>query len=316
MDYKYLGSLDQNEFEKLDDKAKDELLFNLGLLVRTYGITIPGQTLYDGSFEEIIPLSQQNSEYIFNSDLTEEFYEFIVDHYHHRIGNDLAIFNINFDDETFGLSEKKKRKKGLLYFDIFFKLTIRDRPIGARYDSEQEIRAEKRFKTLFDAKNDLVYQLKESKNILIHYLLGKQEKFDKKLFNSNTLIQSIIKFENNLSILKSLNKRFDIEKEDFFTPISKAKTIYKKYSNDFDSLKQLEFLEQELNDKSNLNHSYVVSLFFFFKEGLIKIPRENKFRSIINEFFNIDLSRLKVSDSSNEMHQKRLDLIKSKWSKF
>jgi hypothetical protein len=316
MENKYLGYLNHKEFTNLNDEEKNKCLLDNGLLEKIYTSSCLNKTDELGVIETYISRSKENLEYEFKPELAKDVYEFLLKHYASGIGADLIQFKIQFENEIFTLSNKKKRKKGLIYFDAYFQRAIGDRQIGLEYNANNEIVPEKRFKTLFNAREDLIYQLRKLHPFIIDYLLGLKEKFDRKLFETDDIIQNIFSFENNLSILIYLNKLFGIEDENLFSPKPISLQIYEKYPDEFASIKQLEFIEQKFNIPSNLSHSYVSSLFLFFKDEVISIPAEKKFRAIIIEFFNTDFNRLKVSDSSNEMHQKRIKSIKTEWSEF
>lgn len=185
------------------------------------------------------------------------------------------------------------------------------------YNSDGKIGAEKRFATLYATRNDFINHLKEINNLVLYYLFGSIDRFDINLYNSNELIQSIFKFENYLSILISLNNKFKFEQENYFTPKSIAQQILEKNERYFKSIKLLDFIEQELQIANNRNFSYVVSLFYYFKKELKSdFPSASKFREIINDNFDLDVGRIKLSDSSNDSHKQRLSEIEKKWRKF
>jgi hypothetical protein len=314
---KYFRCLNQKDLEKLDSEEKIQYLLDHGLLVKTYSSSGLTETDKFGFSETTISLSNNNLKYEFKPELAKEVYEFLLKHYASGIGTDLIQFKIQFEDETFTLSDKKKRIKGLVYFDAYFKRAIGDRQIGLEYNANNEIVPEKRFKTLFDAREDLIYQLRKLHPIIIDYLLGLKEKFDRKLFETDDVIQNIFSFEYNLSILIYLNKLFDIEDEDFFTPKSIAIQIYENYPDQFYSLKQIEFIEEQLSFKENKFYGYVISRYFSFKKELkIMIPKATLFKEIVNNYFDLNISKIQLSDPNNNEHELRMKLIQHKWKEF
>jgi hypothetical protein len=244
-------------------------------------------------------------------------FDFLKKHYKNGIGGDLALFNRDFDVETFGLTPQEKRKRGLYYFKKYFELAIGDRQIGMKRNSDGEVVAEKRFKTLQASRMDHINQLRNINNIVLYYLFGSLNRFDVKFYESNQLIQSIFRFENYLSILISLNNKFKFEEEKYFTPKSIAQEIYENYEEHFDSVKQLDFIEQELKIGNNQKHGYVVSLYFYFKKELKSaFPSAVLFQKIINNDFYLNIGRIKLSDPQNENHVLRLKEIERKWKQF
>lgn len=318
MKNRYFKCINQRELEKLNSKQKIQHLLDKDLLVETYNSSNMTETDEFGVVETVISLNKDNLEYKFNPELAKEVYEFLLKHYKNAIGADLAFFNIDFKNETFGLSDKKEKKKGLAYFDNYFKLAIGDRQVGLEYDSDGEIVPEKRFKTLYDTRQDFIFNLQDISTLVIDYLLGLEEKFDRKLFETNVQIQNIFRFENNLSILHSLNKRYNIEKENYFTPKSKAEKIYDEYKDNFTSLKQAEFIETFFSQKAKRKQPEINSLYLFMKDELDPDSlSEKQFKEIIVNYFDNDFnSRLKQVADTNQTHIKRIDKLNSDWEKF
>jgi hypothetical protein len=317
MESKYFGSIDEKTFKALDLKQQAEYLLDKELLHQIYSSSNLTQTDTLGVFLGEILISDENLEYEFTQELVKTVFDFLKKHYKNGIGGDLALFNRDFDVETFGLTPQEKRKRGLYYFKKYFELAIGDRQIGMKRNSDGEVVAEKRFKTLQASRMDHINQLRNINNIVLYYLFGSLNRFDVKFYESNQLIQSIFRFENYLSILISLNNKFKFEEEKYFTPKSIAQEIYENYEEHFDSVKQLDFIEQELKIGNNQKHGYVVSLYFYFKKELKSaFPSAVLFQKIINNDFYLNIGRIKLSDPQNENHVLRLKEIERKWKQF
>jgi hypothetical protein len=319
MKYKYFGILNPTEIDPLDLKQMDLYLLGKGLMVESYR----SQVLNNLSTKEIgagkvrIEVSNKTLSYLYFDDISQTVFEFLIEHYKAALVAEKAIFTRDFDNETFGLSKLKKKKKGLEYFNKYFDLAKEDQQIGLEYNSAGEMEAEKRFKTLFKVKESFKYQLRQQNNLVLAFLIGHLDYFDKEVFKSTPFLVKLFRFENILSILIYLNTKFKFEEDTIFKPKTKAQNIYEHYLTEFNSLKQLEFIEQQLSIKSNINHAFIVSLFFFFKKELvIKIPSAKLFKEIINTHFNSNIGGIKLSDLENKEHLKRLKKLNEVWSKF
>lgn len=227
----------------------------------------------------------------------------------------LENFIKNFNSNTFGLNKEQTKSTGLEEFNfIFFNLKNAD---SIKLINDTLITYGSRFEQLKETQDTFISALMHEADILKFYLLGKDEFFNRKLLDSNQLLINIYKFENNLIKLISLNLKFKFEIDTYFTPKSIPEIIFEEYLNEFESLKQLQFLENKLSAKLNQKASFIASIYFFFKDELdIKTPKEKIFREIVNHFYSMDLKRIKLSDSSGNAHTKRIKTFNKDWVKF
>jgi hypothetical protein len=249
----------------------------------------------------------------FNNDLLNEFYSFLLKHYKSGLG-DFIMVNLELSDETFGMVFNKKRKIALKYFKINYKRISIPPSFKMKFDENRNIIPSSNFESLQRKRKSLIAALCNEINLVIPYLASDIDFFDRNLFENNKIIKEIFDFENKLKILIQLNKEYRFEKDDIFTPKTKSQIIFEKYTNDFHSLEQIDFIEQNLKDLANQNHAFVVSLFFFFKKKIkIKTPSAKIFQEIINIHFNNSFGEIKLSDPLNLEHTKRLEKINQEW---
>ena len=315
----YFGTLNPLELYGLGYDQTDKLLFDKGLMVESYSENIAPSYSTEklGVMTAKIGISKKNLEYKYTAKLANMTFDFILEHYKAGVGGDNILFNRHFEDETYGLSKIEKRRIGLDYFNKYFNLAKGDIQIGLEYNPEKEVVSEKRFKTLFRIRESFKYRLQGYNSLVLPYLFGYLDYFNREVFESTPFLVDMFKFENNLSILISLNTKFKFEEDSIFTPKTIAQNIYEEYSKEFHSLKQLEFIELLLSNENNKIHSYIVSLFFFFKKDLqYKVPSAKVFQKLINKNFNLTIGGIKLSDSKNLEHLKRLKSIKEVWTKF
>ena len=316
MENKYFGIIDENNLRNLNYEELEKYLIKKQLLQPVHSISItPEKTNDIGQLRAAFEISPKNFSNIYYQEITNEVIQFLLSHYKAGIGGNKAIFNRDFDDETFGLSKLEKKKVALDYFNKYFNLAKGITEVGLRYNSEMETVAEKRFQTLKRINNSFYCDIQNfDNNLVLAYLIGLKDYFDRELFETDPFILEMFQFENNLSILIRINNEFKFEEEDVFTAKNKAKIIFEEYNDKFQSLKQVEFIEQKLKNIANQNHSFVVSLFFFFKKEIkIKTPSAKIFQEIINNNFKHNFGEIKLSDPQNSEHKKRLKKLHLEW---
>ena len=182
------------------------------------------------------------------------------------------------------------------------------------YDENRNLKSENYFNKLNRSRIFIQNNLKYEIELLTAYLIGDLDYFNRNLFESNKVISEMFDFENDLLILVELNKIFGFTEDNVFTPKTIAENIYNDYPENFESLKQLLFIEHKLKDIANQNHSFVVSLFFFFKKDIkIKTPSARIFQEIINNNFNHNFGKIKLSDPENLEHKKRIKKLHLEW---
>ncbi|MEE9407703.1 MAG: hypothetical protein V3V28_06490 [Polaribacter sp.] len=173
------------------------------------------------------------------------------------------------------------------------------------------------FKALKKIQFGLIEKIKQEETILHCYLYGHTDYFNRELLDTHPLLLEIYEFENKLNIIIELNKKFQFEKDDFFTPKSIAQKIHEDYPKDFDSLLQLQFIEHQILNNKKVNRAYIFSIFYLFKKELsINAPTAKLFGEVINSYFNFDFGELKDNSSTNLEHDKRIEKLKKDWNNF
>lgn len=212
---KYFGIIDAKQLDSLNFNQIDTYLFDKKLAYKSYRQTNtkPTHTSELGVVKNRLEISDKNMSYLYIDEVTEVVHDFLLEHYKAGIGGEKALFQRDFDDETFGLPELEKKKVALDYFNKYFNLVKGDFPIGMEYNSKREIVAEKRFKTLYALRESFRYQLQEPNNLVLSYLLGSLDYFSRETFESLPFLIKMFNFENILSILIDLNKKFNFEQE-------------------------------------------------------------------------------------------------------
>ena len=245
----------------------------------------------------------------FNDEVTSELYNFLLTHYQAGLGNYIP-FSVKFQHDTFGLNYIESKKIAISYFDFYYNQISINPSFELKFDENRKIIPATKLEALKRNKDCLHLNLGNKTELIFPYLAGDNSFFNRELFENNLTIIEIFEFENNLKILLELNNKYQLEEDHVFGNKSKAKQIFENFENEFDSLKQLE-------NKSNQNHGFIVSLFYFFKDELqIKRPSARIFREIIMDYFEINFGKIKLSDPQNEAHKKRIDKLNNSWEKF
>jgi hypothetical protein len=263
------------------------------------------KTLEKSSIERVNRVYLNEIHYDFSSELVHDIHQFLLNNFFKRaLEINLMMVNKEFGANTYGLSQKKKRKEALKKFEkLFFELI--------------ETNTEKRLASLKLKRDFIINKLKRKNPLIDNYLFGNNTFFTRELIDEDSLLLEIFEFENKLSILIDLNKKFQFEEDHVFTPKTKAQMIFDQNPEEFHSLEQLVFIEQQLFDNKNKNRAFIVSLFYFFRDEInVKIPKADLFQNIIIDHFSFSFGKIKLSDPTNMNHQKRIKKMKNDWVKF
>jgi hypothetical protein len=277
---------------------------------------------YSGNFERTDVLGEYYSnsrrnkiqnKLIYSSEVINEFYSFLLNHYKAGLGQHIPL-NLKLYKDTFGLNFTESKKIALSYFVVYYNEIPFNPSFKLKFDEIRNIIPATKFESLKRYKDYLFLNLKNKSELIIPYLAGEDNYYNRDLFENNSMIKEIFEFENNLKILIELNNKYQFEKDDIFTPKPKAELIYEDYSDDFNSIEQIQFIEKQFLNEKNRNYSFVVSLFYFFiNEIQIKMPSADLFNEIISTNFNFTFSKIKLNDPSNLNHKKRVNKLKKEW---
>ncbi|QXP70730.1 hypothetical protein H0I29_01130 [Polaribacter sp. R2A056_3_33] len=260
-----------------------------------------------GERKNVVKYDHNNTGYKFTDELTIEVYDFLLNQYKNSLCKNI-LFNINFDDETFGFLEARKKEAALIQFKNLYSKWTNNLPTMV---SENEFNKLKRARALFQ--NQLKYQYE----LVVAFLIGEINYFNRDLLQTNELLIEMFDFENDLLILIDLNQRFSFTEDNVFTKKTIAQIIYKEYPEEFHSLKQIEFIEHLITIKDIINRAFIVSLFDFFSNKLnIKTPSAESFGKIINSHFGFTFGEIKLNSSEGDKHFKRVKEIEKEWGQF
>lgn len=269
-----------------------------------------------GEFRTRGQLSEEKNITIYSKNISNEFYEFLLDHYNAGLGSHI-LFDFEFDQNTFGLDFNDSRKIALDYFNTHYnQLAIID-SFKYSFDENRNIVPATRFEALERHKKSLLSNLERKLELIIPYLAGDDSYYNRELFETNATIKEIFDFENILQILVNLNKKYQFEKDDDKSSKSIAMKIFENYGDEFDSLKQIEFIEFYIESKEKVVRADILALFdFFLNELKIKKPSGKKFGDIINNYFQQNFGEIKLNGSAGDTHKIRLNKLYNAWEKF
>lgn len=321
MNYKYFGILTEDMYNSFDEDQMLNFFLEKHLITayRTLEYIKKEDKLTNekGQFETTVRGMLSDFKYKYSEELLDHIFLYLKSFFSGLIEVNIIMYNRNFDIKTYGYTKKKKRKEAFIKFDkLFFKI-CKEEQIGLGKNLNNETGAEKRFVTLKKVQGGLIQKLKGEEIILTNYLYGNNDYFTRELIDTHPYLLEIFEFENKLSIMIDLNKKFKFEEDDVFTPKPKSELIFKEHSNEFESLKQIEFIEHLITTKEKINRAFIVSLFDFFSRKLIvKTPSAESFGKIINHHFNFNFGEIKLNGSEGDLHFKRIKKIKKDWEDF
>jgi hypothetical protein len=262
------------------------------------------------------PLTKTSQSFRFDDEVLKELYNFLLDHYNSGLSSYLRV-DSDFYNDTFGMNDEDKKKIALKYFNNFYKLIFPKDPSDFVYDSERQVIPASKFESLRRKRERLIRSLENDQKLIFSYLAGDIDFYNRTLFENNLIIKEIFVFENNLKIVKKLNRKFKFEEDTIFIPKSKAKLIYEKYQDEFHSFKQVEFMENQISTGDKVNRALITSLFDFFSNNLkIKTPSGKLFGEITNDYFSLNFSEIKLNGVEGDKHLKRIEKIKKEWENF
>tara|TARA_R110002126_G_scaffold291495_1_gene453172 strand:- start:1901 stop:2866 length:966 start_codon:yes stop_codon:yes gene_type:complete len=319
MELKYFGLLTEEMYNTLNDDEMFHFLNENGVIESYIPATFikKRKTNQKNGFEWVIRFYLEDKENRFSNRLFKEMYSFIKSFIKDSIETNLLMFNKEFDINNYGLSNNKKRKNGLKIFNKLFFELINKESIQIDRNFSNNLGAEKRFKTLKKEQIGLIEKFRNEHAMIDCYLFGYSDYFNRNLLDTKPILLEIYEFENKLKKLLELNKKFSFEEEHTFTPKTVAQKIYEEFAEKFDSLKQIEFIEQQITSQTKVNRSFIVVLFDLFSNELkIPMPSGKDFGIIINKYFRYSFSEIKLNGSEGDKHSNQIKSLKKDWINF
>lgn len=259
---------------------------------------------------------QVKEKFIYTNAVSQEFYKYLLNHYSAGLGNNI-LFNLDLEEDVFGLDKNERKKIGLKYFNFYYNKVPNKIGLKFKFDENRLVVPNTKFEYLKRYQETLINNLDYELELIIPFLAGDNNYYNKNLFDNNTTIKNIFEFENNLKILIELNNQFKLEENDVFATKPISKIIYQKYAEKFHSLKQVEFIENQILKTEKINRAFAICLYDFFNNVLcITMPSAKVFGEIINSYFNFDFSTLKLNGNESNTHRNRVKKIKKDWDNF
>ncbi|PCJ98700.1 MAG: hypothetical protein COA50_00185 [Flavobacteriaceae bacterium] len=308
MNYTLFGSIKDPCFMKMNEDNQNKHLFESLVYIHNYSIStlLKHDDEIPGLASIILPLSNDNLTYIPTDELTDQFYSFILEQYEAFLKGYPVMFDIEFNNECFGVSEKKKRKLALIQFnEIFSMLFKKNAPI-----------IDNRFKALKNRKDHLKGSLATQRNLVLEFLIGNRAKFNRKTFENNIVLQETIEFEGKLEILLHLNNTYKFELDYYFGETAALLEKYNTIQNPTFDFVIFLFIHNCITSIEKYTHSYVVSLYFFLKKHKLIQETADNFCTIINDQYELQIGAIKLSDDTNKEHEKRVNYYENKWNEY
>lgn len=261
-------------------------------------------------------LSKIYKKITYSKEVITEFYNFLLTHYKFGLGQNI-LFNLDFNEDVFGLSLDESKKIASKYFKLYYNKIPIHPSLTLKVDKDRNVIPTPYFESLKKYKETLLNKIEDKSELVIPYLAGNDNYYNRPLFENNEIIKEIFEFENNLKILLELNKKYQFEKVDIFNPTSKSERIYTENINYFDSIKQVQFIENQIYSQKNVNRAFIKCLFDFFRNKLkINTPSGKRFGDVINNYYNFSFGEIKLNGNEGATHEDTIKKIKKEWEIF
>lgn len=316
---KYFNILPNKLYKKNNLDAQLEYLIKNGICEKFVVKGFSGKFAKTNNLGELKATGMLNERGViikYSKDLVCEFYNFLLTHYKAGLGK-YILFNLKLNQDTFGLEYTDNKKIAVKYFNTYYSQIPINRSFKFKFDTNRNILPATKFETLDRYKKAMLLNLENKSELIIPYLAGDDLFYNRKLFETNSMINEIFEFENNLKILVELNKKYKLEQDNYFTKKTIAHQIFDKFDNEFESLKQLEFIEYQINSKETVKRAHLVLLFDLFSNQLnTDFPSGKTFGEIINSFFGFNFKQIKLNGSENKKHSISIEKLKKEWANF
>lgn len=318
MKYKYFEIINGEKFLNLQEEEMFSLLEEKGLLdihnILNYGFPSKERAGIVEIYGEITPEKGSST---FIQAIGLEMYKFLLLQYSRFIGTEFLLFRKKIETETFGFSNDQKREIGLQYFNLYFYECCNesDQQLKIVNEGKNLGGIESRFITLLRKKESLIYELRGTQELILSYLFGDLDFFNRELVDKSALIRKILILENNYEKLRFLNDQFQFETEldDFDYLVSHE--VYKRHHNEFDSIKVVQFIERTLYDPAKKKRAYVLALFKFLNESDLINLTSILFCKICNDNFECKLKDLDLGSTSVKFF-KNIKKLNEEWVIF
>lgn len=302
------GFIKDEAFYKLNTIEQNSILEEKGVLekyqISSNGIKVktstPGQILYK------IGLNETNEAYKISNKLNFELYTFLLNRYHPYIGFEPELFKAEFKNLTFGLSEKKTYNHALKKFNEIYELVL---------DLEID-KYRNKFQVLFERREKLKQDINNEREIILRYLKGDINFFDKNLFHQSQFLNDFVQFEEKLSVLLFLNETFSFEEDLYFGKNRELIELYNTIENPSFNFNVFKFFNEYISNITKFKHAHLVSLFFFLKKASLIQETDETFRQILENLYEDQIGVLKLSDPDNHQHEKRIQELQNQWDEF
>ncbi|GLB47690.1 hypothetical protein [Neptunitalea lumnitzerae] len=315
MENTFFGIINENEFQKLDTKDKENYLIKNNILEANLVIQFEGTLEKTGIGESRLrfPL-QPKREVSISSIAINNYYQFLIEIYTPIIEGEFIMFRRDYEKDNFAIENDKKRKYALKIFNNKFEKVCK-KGYDVMIIENNQYTLKNHFSSLDKERNDLKAKLTEDPTHIMPFLYGRKEFYNHDFIQQNDLIKLIITFESTLKILTWINLEFKFTEDNYFDEDRlKIRELSDRLNNQV-PFRVIQFIHKCITDIEVDKYAHVTSLFIAIKTLNLAKIKEVDFRKAINELYGFNLSRLKkpsFSYSSNE----RIDSFIKKWEKF
>lgn len=203
---KYFGILKNTGFEQMETDQQHQLLLEVGAYVQTHVVRLTNE-LQQVWPPTTPPLAKPGKEFI------EEFYSFLREFFVKEIERNFLIKMQKFNEDTYGLNKKQRRKKALQRFKLLFEES-RNHSVNivfsGKYNGLETVKNLGKLETLRWQQQALQGMLAECW-LNVGFINGDSNFYNDSTAANDPLIQEFVLLESILKCLLLLNQEFEFE---------------------------------------------------------------------------------------------------------
>lgn len=227
----------------------------------------------------------------------------------------LAFFN-KFREDTYGLNFETAKKIALKEFKRIYKsLNIENEQnsVEISLGKNKTTFTPSYFYKLYFHRQRIINRLHY--HSYLPYLYGELELYFEWPYQDKELFREILLSQINLEILFELNEEFKFELDVYFNQIFFYELQSIIHNDIFTHENSFVFTFYTINNFSEINSTYIESLFDFLITEKLYIGKKSEFMTIINDEFKTAITKIRDYET-NENHQLRVKNLKIEWGNF
>lgn len=248
--------------------------------------------------------------------LSIEVYNSIFLFFKNEVKEIKLMFFTKFREDTYGLNFETTKKIALKEFKRIYKslnITNEQNSVEIGLGKNKATFTPSYFYKLYFFRQSIINRLHY--HSYLPYLYGELELYYEWPYQDRELFKEILLSEINLEILMELNEEFKFELDVYFNQIFFYELQSIMHNDIFTHENSFVFTFYTINNFSEINSTYIESLFDFLITEKLYVGNKTEFMKIINNEFKTTFKKIRDYDT-NENHQSRVENLKTEWLNF